>query len=135
MTNPPTFGALIYAKNLERLAGFYRRLLALAIIQADLDHVVLGTAGFELIIHAIPADIAGAINISTPPQVREETPIKLLLPIADLSQARTTAVQLGGHLASADREWQSGPWRVCDGHDPEGNVFQLRQDTGRANAP
>lgn len=134
MTNPPHFGALIYAKDLERVAGFYRRLLALPVVRADLDHVVLGSGSFELIVHAIPAAIADTITISTPPEVREETPIKLLLPIADLAQARTLATQLGGHLAAVDREWQIGDLRVCDGHDPEGNVFQLRQDIAHAGA-
>jgi predicted enzyme related to lactoylglutathione lyase len=127
MTNTPTVGALIYAKDLERVAGFYRRLLALSVVHAELDRVVLGSGGFELIIHAIPADIASTIRITTPPAVRQETPIKLLLPIDDLAQARSMATQLGGHLASADREWQLANVRVCDGHDPEGNVFQLRQ--------
>jgi hypothetical protein len=26
-----------------------------------------------------------------------------------------------------EREWRFEDAKVCDGHDPEGNVFQLRQ--------
>jgi hypothetical protein len=30
-------------------------------------------------------------------------------------------------MNAADREWEFEGAKVCDGHDPEGNVFQLRQ--------
>jgi len=34
---------------------------------------------------------------------------------------------LGGQLNSTAREWKFRDTRVCDGHDPEGNMFQLRE--------
>ena len=55
-----------------------------------------------------------------------ERPIKLVLPTGSLALSRARAAALGGAMNGEDREW---PWqgdRVCDGHDPEGNVFQLR---------
>ena len=37
--------------------------------------------------------------------------------------------RLGGELNPPDREWQLGSERICDGVDPEGNVFQVRAET------
>ncbi|MGD9944835.1 MAG: VOC family protein [Burkholderiaceae bacterium] len=120
-------GAVIFAKDLERLARFYERLLTFRVSHAEPDHVVLESEAFELVIHAIPEHIASSIVISEPPEVREETPIKLFFAVENLAQARAAAAQLGGLLAPVQREWQGAGFRVCDGHDPEGNVFQLRQ--------
>jgi predicted enzyme related to lactoylglutathione lyase len=127
MQDTPKPGALVFAKNLERLARFYEQLLTLSVSHEDRDHVILESANFELIVHAIPEHIADSIAISVPPQAREETPIKLLFPVPNLSEARAAASRLGGQLGPAEREWQAGKVRVCDGCDPEGNVFQLRQ--------
>jgi hypothetical protein len=30
-------------------------------------------------------------------------------------------------MNAVEREWEFEGAKVCDGHDPEGNVFQLRQ--------
>ncbi|GAB3359420.1 VOC family protein [Lysobacter tyrosinilyticus] len=128
MRNPPTPGALIFAKNLGQVAAFYEKLLALSVVHAESDHVVLESGNFQLIIHAIPEHIASSIAISVPPIVREEQAIKLLFPVPSLTQARSVASLLGGHLDPAHREWQAAGMRVCNGYDPEGNVFQLRQE-------
>lgn len=127
MQDTPKPGALVFAKNLERVARFYEHLLGLSVSHEDSDHVILESTNFELIVHAIPQHIADSIAISAPPQAREETPIKLLLPVRSLSEARAAASRLGGQLGSTDKEWQAGKVRVCDGCDPEGNVFQFRQ--------
>lgn len=127
MVDIPRPGALLFAKDLDGLARFYERLLGLSVQRADGDHVVLASATFELIVHAIPAAIAQDITIGNPPEIREETPIKLLFPVASIADARAIAASLGGQLNPPDREWQAHGIRVCDGYDPEGNVFQLRQ--------
>ena len=64
--------------------------------------------------------------MSDPPVRREETPIKLVLPVRDLGGARTAAAALGGVVDGPEREWEFQGHRVVDGHDPEGNVFQVR---------
>jgi len=125
--SPPKPGAVLFAKSLERLAMFYERTLGMPVARATHGHVVLETETFEFVIHAIPEPIAVAIQISDPPEVREETPIKLLFPVASIDDARAIAATLGGSVAPREREWVSAGRRVCDGHDPEGNVFQLRQ--------
>ncbi|HEY1398396.1 VOC family protein [Roseateles sp.] len=125
--NEPKSGAVLFAKQLERLAGFYAQVLSMPVAHKASDHVVLETASFELVIHAIPESIAAAIRIADPPEVREETPIKLMFPVASIDEVRARAVSLGGRVWSREKEWEAAGIRICDGVDPEGNVFQVRQ--------
>ena len=125
MQSTPKAGALVFAKDPERVARFYEQLLALSVSHAERDHVVLESSSFQLVVHAIPQHIASSINISVPPEVREETPIKLLFPVSSLAEARAAAPLLGGHLGPSEREWQAGGIRVCDGYDPEGMSFSF----------
>jgi predicted enzyme related to lactoylglutathione lyase len=36
----------------------------------------------------------------------------------------------GGAVQPAAREWEARGFRACDGHDPEGNIFQVRERAG-----
>ncbi len=127
MPDRPLPSAVIFAKDVNGLAAFYRAVLEMTEVQADADHVVLGTAGFQLVIHGIPAAIAASFQISTPPEVREEMPIKLCLPVSSLADTRRQARALGGGMGAPEREWTARNFRACDGFDPEGNVFQARE--------
>jgi predicted enzyme related to lactoylglutathione lyase len=128
MPSTPKPGAVVFAKGLEHLAKFYEQLLSLSVTHAEPDHVVLESEQFELVVHAIPGHIASSIIITEPPEVREETPIKLFFPVVSLAAARAAASLLGGQLNPSQSEWAGNGFRACDGHDPEGNVFQLRQN-------
>lgn len=128
MPSTPKPGAVVFAKGLERLAEFYEQVLSLSVTRAESDHVVLESEEFQLVVHAIPEHIASSISISVPPEVREETPIKLLFSVASIAEARSLAPSLGGHVDPSQREWEAHGIRACDGCDPEGNVFQLRQN-------
>lgn len=125
--------AVVYAVDLDRVAGFYGELLGSDWERVAGDgHVSLGTAAFELLVVRVPPHVADTITLTDPPERREETPVKVCLPVDDLALARGTAAELGGVLDPDDRVWVyddpcTGPVRVCDGHDPEGNVFQLRE--------
>jgi len=121
-------GAVVFAKGLERVAKFYEQLLSLSVAHADHYHVVLESEHLELVIHAIPDHVGGSITITDPPEVREETPIKLFFQIASHAEARAAASRLGGQLNPSQKEWEARGFRACDGYDPEGNVFQLRQN-------
>jgi len=128
MPSTPKPGAVVFAKGLERIAKFYEQLLSLSVTRAERDHVVLESEHLELVIHAIPNRIAGSITIAEPPEVREGTSIKLFFPVASLAEARSRAFLLGGQVNPSQREWAGNGFRACDGFDPEGNVFQLRQN-------
>ena len=126
-TAPPA-AAVVYAKDLPAMLRFYGSLLGLPVVLREADHAVLAKAGFELVLLAMPAAIAAQVTVSTPPEVREKTPIKLCFGVPSLGAARALAPALGGWLKPVAAEWH---WRGkvgCDGVDPEGNVFQLREN-------
>ncbi|MFY3383176.1 VOC family protein [Paracidovorax sp. MALMAid1276] len=127
MSTMPLSGAVVFAKDIRRVAAFYEHLCALVVVHAERDHIVLESGTVQLVVHAIPPAIARTIQIAEPPVVREQTPIKLFFAVPDLAQARALALQWGGEIAPAAREWEARGFRACDGHDPEGNVVQFRQ--------
>ena len=120
-------GAVIYAKDLARLSAFYTQVTALPVVHSDADYAVLQSPTFQLVVHAIPAPIAATIEIADPPVRREDAAVKLMFLVPSIADARAQAARLGGELNPPGREWQFGSYRVCDGHDTEGNVFQLRE--------
>jgi predicted enzyme related to lactoylglutathione lyase len=120
------FGAVLFVKDVSRLTAFYAAVAALPVTETGDSWARLGDGAFELVIHGIPERIAKTFAISTPPERREDAAIKLIFPVASIAGARVTTAQLGGELNPPNREWQLGTLRVCDGHDPEGNVFQVR---------
>jgi hypothetical protein len=44
-----------------------------------------------------------------------------------IADVRASAAGMGGALNEAEKEWRFHGWRVCDGLDPEANVFQVRE--------
>lgn len=121
-------GTVLYAKDVDRVVAFYCRVAGLTVGSSGKDHVVLASAAFELVVLRIPAPIADSIEIAKPPVRRESTPIKLVFFVESIAAARAAAGPLGGALGGTDQEWRFERFKVCDGHDPEGNVFQLRED-------
>ena len=126
-TRPFALSVAIYALNARQLASFYAKVLGLSVVDEGATFVLLGSAQLELAIVQIPEAIASALNIGHPPQPREETPIKLSFLVPDIELARPTVVSHGGALKDAASAWSWRGARHLDGHDPEGNVFQLRQ--------
>jgi len=126
MSDQPNAGAVVYAKDLARVSAFYAGVLGCRVAHSEVDHVVLESPAFQLVIVAIPAHIAGSIDVAEPPIRRSDTPIKLVFPVASIDTARLAAASRGGELDPPEREWRFQGFRVCDGHDPEGNVVQFR---------
>jgi len=127
MSSPINAGAVIYAKDTSHIAAFYAQVMGFRITHSDAEYAVLESVGFQLIIHAIPPEIAASIAIANPPVRREDSAVKLIFSVASINDARTLAAEAGGELNPPEREWQFQGDRVCDGHDPEGNVIQLRE--------
>ena len=127
MSYQPLPGAVIFAKDVARLAAFYEQIFSLAVKYATPDKVILETSSLLLVIHAIPADVASSINITEPPLMRENCALKLILPVQSLAETRAKAHVLGGGLAPETMEWSAGNFNACDGFDPEGNMLQFRE--------
>jgi predicted enzyme related to lactoylglutathione lyase len=124
-TPPSRVGAVIFVTNVERTAAFYAALLEMPLVHSDAEHAVLEGRDFEMIVHAIPAEYAASIVIATPPEPREDTPIKLVWTVESLDRCADVAVHMGGRLF--DNVWTWRGFRMRHGCDPEGNLFQLRE--------
>lgn len=123
---------IIYAHNLQRLSKFYEQALDLKVAENDKDfHRLLPKSSNlfpgELTLLQIPEHIASNIIISDPPEVRAATPIKpVFSQSAPMADVRKSVLKANGQFNPADTEWNFHENRVCDGVDPEGNVFQVR---------
>lgn len=120
--------AVLFVADVARMTRFYRDAIGMSVLHEEPSHSILATAGIELVLHALPPDVpstpAGEVN------VREDSYLKLCFPVPDLSQAREKMRDLGGALLASAKEWEARGFRACDGHDPEGNVLQLRVPVG-----
>ena len=120
---------VLYACQLDRVAAFYAVVMGLGETQRAQDFVVLERDAFQLVVVAVPPRLASRIVIADPPQRRTDTPIKPMFVVRGIEALRGAVAELGGVLDPAEKAWRFGCWRVLDGHDPEGNVFQLRERT------
>ena len=118
----PPPAAVVFVADVARMSAFYCTLFAMDVVQADDAHAVLAIDGLQLTVHAL----AGA-DASGP--TREDSYLKLCFPVPSIAEARVRAAGLGGEVWPVDREWEatSRVFRACDGRDPEGNVFQVRE--------
>jgi catechol 2,3-dioxygenase-like lactoylglutathione lyase family enzyme len=127
MTATPSPSVVLFVANVAAIAEFYRTLADMTVVHAAPDHVLLEIAGLQLVVHALhgapPAveDDAGSVA------VREDAYFKLCLPVARIAAARAQALAMGGAIGPVANEWQARGFRACDGHDPEGNVIQVRE--------
>ncbi len=137
MTPATLSGAVLYVKDLAGLTDFYAHVLGVpvAIRQAShqvihqasqqADHAVLQLGGTEFMLVQMPPHIAAGVSVQQPPERREDTPLKLCFLVPGMAPARERVAALGGQMNPPEREWVWHGRTVCDGHDPEGNVFQL----------
>jgi len=124
MSGPARAGAVIYAKSVGVLTSFYRELLIAEVLHVDPEYAVLQSPDIQLVVHAIPKQMASTFEISVPPEPREETAVKLFFSVPSLEWARNLVAKLGGIVQV--QLWQGQGFTVCNAVDPEGNVFQLR---------
>lgn len=126
MPSLPTPSVVLFVANVGALTAFYESLASMKRVAGDADHAVLEIAGFQLVIHRLrsepePANLEGRVT------VREDSYTKVCLPVDSIAAARERASRLGGSIKPAKAEWEARGFRACDGHDPEGNVIQVRE--------
>lgn len=125
MPGPAHAGLFIYAKDLDRLADFYCRVLSMNCVARSADLRVLDSPDLQLVLHAMPRFIANQIEITVPPQKREDTALKFFFTVPSLAIAQSAMNATGGDLFG---ETYEGPgFRARNAYDPEGNILQLRE--------
>ncbi|MDB5968831.1 MAG: hypothetical protein JWQ90_1281 [Hydrocarboniphaga sp.] len=120
-------GAVLFAKDVTRIARFYEEIVPMSVTHVESELIVLDSADFQLVVHGIPAKIARSIDITSPPALRENAAMKLIFPVASIEAARAKAKAFGGGLHPRKKEFEARGFRACDGYDPEGNVVQFRE--------
>jgi catechol-2,3-dioxygenase len=128
MSYKSSTGAVLFAKSPDRVATFYSVVLGLSEASRDDDHILLESAGFQLVVHRIIVEGSAAREITVPPTRRATAAFKPVFFVPSISRLRGVVEEHGGVMEPADREWSFNGVTVCDGFDPEGNVIQFRED-------
>jgi catechol 2,3-dioxygenase-like lactoylglutathione lyase family enzyme len=128
----PTVSAVLFVKDLRKVATFYATALAMGVVASDEHHFVLNCEGFELIVHQIPKAIADTIVLEEPPARRVSGAIRLDYPVGNIEECRRAARALGGAIDEKPPDWADPGAKFFFGYDPEGNQFGVRPALGRA---
>jgi len=126
MSGPARAGLFLYAKDSERVSKFYESIAGMSRLHKTDELTVLQSPDIQLLVHKIPNHIAKNIEITTPPQKRENSALKFFFTVPSLTKARETARSLGGEVFNEN--WRGPGFIVCNAMDPEGNVFQVREN-------
>ena len=127
MQNEPHAAAVLYAKDLNKVAAFYAALPGFAAVDRDAEHVRLESPAFQLVVLQIPRHLASTVHVTVPPARRSDLAVKLVFFVPNIAAVRALAPALGGALNGPDKEWSFNGSKVSDGLDPEGNVIQFRE--------
>ena len=126
----PKPSVVVFVADVRRIATLYRELASMSVLVEDDGYVVMEVEGFQLVVHALagePQVAEGQVR------VREDSYVKLCLPVASIAAARSIAAANGGAIKPAQHEWEARGFRACDGHDPEGNVIQVRESAQQSS--
>lgn len=117
-------GAMLFVKDLDRMAAFYSDVLGLKPNEDTrlADWIEFGDGVSRFSLHAIPAAMAAGIPIESPPRVREQSAAKLTFEVQDVETTLTKIEAMGLPLLRRS-------WGGTEAVDPEGNVFALRNPT------
>jgi predicted enzyme related to lactoylglutathione lyase len=126
MPGPARAGLFVYAKDPERLCTFYASVGGMVRLHQTDDLTVLESPDIQLLVHRIPPHIAAEIVVHSPPERRENTALKFFFTVPSLAEARQLAAALGGEVFNEN--WRGPGFVACNACDPEGNIFQVRQN-------
>lgn len=120
----PKPSVVVFVADVRRLTTFYREVASMNVLIEEEGYSVMEVEGLQLVIHRLSGE--PRVNPEAM-QVREDSYVKLCLPVASIAAARSLAAANGGMIKSFQHEWEARGFRACDGHDPEGNVIQVRE--------
>jgi predicted enzyme related to lactoylglutathione lyase len=115
---------ILYVQDVERLASFYREAFQLPLVETiDGDWAVLRVGACELALHRV----GKPYRVTDTSSWKVETNAKIVFSVTrELNDLRDELIRKGvpmGRIKSYPG--LTGP--LCDGTDPEGNVFQVAQ--------
>lgn len=127
MSINPIPSVVIFVSDVRRVSAFYREIASMSVYVNDETYVVLEIDGFQLVVHGLRGEPAVCADEDGRVRPREDSYVKLCLPVKSIAAARLMALEKGGFIKSSPHEWEARGFRACDGHDPEGNIIQVRE--------
>ena len=115
---------ILYVQDVERLARFYESAFGLAVIEAiPGEWAVLDAGSCQLALHRVGAPY----RVADTGRWKAESNAKLVFTVArNIAELRAALMAKGVEMGEIKSyPGLTGP--LCDGKDPEGNVFQLAQ--------
>ena len=122
----PMTRVILYVRDVALLKAFYQRYFALPVVEEiDSEWVVLNAGAVELALHlAGPTFRRAATSASAK---ADSSTVKLVFRIdADIDAHRDRLARDDVTVRDLKR-YDGYPYRMYDGIDPEGNVFQVMQ--------
>ena len=120
--------SMLYVKDFARMREFYGNVLRAQPANTEWTDTWalfdVGGTGFAL--HAIPGEHAEKSELSSPPLMRDQSRVKLIFAVEDLSAERARMEAMG--ITMLQRSWQESA-ESFDCTDPEGNIFQIAART------
>jgi|SRR5215831_3488426 len=115
---------ILYVQDVTRLATFYREMLGLSVVEEITgEWVVLRAGACELALHRVGK--AWRVDDASTWEVESNT--KLVFAVdRDLAALRAEIIAKGVEMGNI-KSYPPLTGPLCDGRDPEGNVFQLAQ--------
>ena len=116
---------ILFTEDVSRLRAFYASIFGLDVLEESEGWVRLDAGGCALALHAIhgagAGAGAGAGGESLGPR-RADGHLKVAFYAADVAAERARLVAAGARM---DEVKTFGAISLCDGLDPDGNVFQI----------
>ena len=115
---------ILYVQNVEKLKAFYVDLLKLEVIEEiQGEWLVLKAGSCNIGLHKMGTEYLEKEQT----EFQFETNAKLVFEIdEDLTEIRTDLLNKKVFMKEI-KTFDNYPYWLCDGKDPEGNVFQLKQ--------
>ena len=111
---------ILFVDNIDSMSTFYEGIFGLDRLEGGSDDFVCFDAGAgQICLHSLPERYR---STSSEYPKREDTYSKFVFYSADVEKDREYLIEKGVRMKSVMRY---GEIEMCDGADPEGNIFQI----------
>ncbi len=111
---------ILFVDDIGRMSAFYASILGLDRLPDGTDDFVCFSAGAgQVCLHSLPAQHRSE---SSEYPKREDTYVKFVFHSEDVERDRKYLIDQGVRM---NETVSFGPIDLCDGADPEGNIFQI----------
>jgi predicted enzyme related to lactoylglutathione lyase len=113
---------ILYVRDVDRLAAFYQSMFGFSVLEEIVgEWAVLDTGTCQLALHQVGPAYRGTARAAV------ESNAKLVLTVDQpLAGLRDALIAKGADLGEI-KSYPGFTGLLCDGRDPEGNVFQLAE--------